>query len=207
MGGTSTTGSCKSITVQHDGVGNVNVTVRTEGLTHVDDDDDDSGDGSDDDGGDSGGGSEADDNAGRENVKMTSSTTFIRESILLHLKNVDSEKLGYLSMYMNGATGYEDIVVSATEPRYAPLADKLSPSDPLVGLVRTCPTISVPVINVVIEYDATSVNATAGGGKYPGTIPSGMTAICTSVTTSSAGKSYSTIAKKKTAMKHIVENW
>lgn len=196
------------MTVQYDGAGNVNVTVRTEGLTHIDEDEDSGGSGGDDD--DTGGGGDAgdtDDNAGRENVKMTSSTTFIRESILLHLKNVDSEKLSYLSMYMNGATGYEDIVVSATEPRYAPLADKLAPSDPLVGLVRTCPTISVPVINVVIEYDATSANATAGGSKYPGTIPSGMTAICTSVSTSSAGKSYSTIAKKKTAMKHIVENW
>lgn len=160
------------------------------------------------DGGDGGsGGGDSDNDNKRENVKMTSSTTFIRESILLHLTGVSAEQLGYLSMYMNGATGYEDIVVSATEPRYAPLADKMAPSDPLVGLVRTCPTISVPVINVVIEYDATSANATAGGSAYPGKIPTGMTAICTSVTTSNAGKSYSTIAKKKTAMKHIVENW
>lgn len=184
------------------------MTVRDEDLELIDDDTDDGSDGgSGGDGGDGGSGSDDDKDDKRENVKMTSSTTFIRESILLHLKNVTPEQLGYLSMYMNGATGFEDIVVSATEPRYAPLADKLAPSDPLVSLVRTCPTISVPVINVVIEYDATTANATAGGTTYPGSIPTGMTAVCTSVTTSNAGKSYSTVVKKKTTMKHIVENW
>lgn len=151
--------------------------------------DDGEGDGDGEGGGDEGGeegGSTMKPRPVRDVKSVSSSISIIKDNVLMHVKASEEQK-GYLSMYIGGATGFELIPQGTSgtgATTYTMLKNLMPPTNGLVSFCRANPTISLPVITVTISYTAKTADNVAGGQDYPGKVPSGMSAICTSVSSS-----------------------
>lgn len=180
-----------STTISNDGNGLITVSTRTEKLEKTPDEDT-----KDEEGGGSGGGEGEGGEGGEGGITMkprpvrdvksiSTSMAMVKDNVLLHI-NATEEQKGYLAMYIGGATGFELIPdgTSNGATTYTMLKNKLDPSNGLVNFCRMNPTINLPVITVTISYTAKVADNVAGGQDYPGKVPSGMSAICTSVTSS-----------------------
>ena len=196
-----------STSISDDGQGLITVSTRKEQLEKTpeeDTTDEGTGDGEGS-GGEGGGGEEGGSTMKPRPVRdvksISTSMAIVKDNVLLHI-NATEEQKGYLSMYIGGATGFELIPTGNNgngATTYTMLKNKLSPTDALVNFCRLNPTINLPVITVTISYTAKTADNVAGGQKYPGKVPSGMSAICTSVTSSPVSGN-----KRK---KSYVETW
>ena len=198
-----------STSISDDGQGLITVSTRTEQLEKTPDEDttdegtgEGDGEGS---GGEEGGGEEGGATMKPRPVRdvksISTSMAIVKDNVLLHI-NATEEQKGYLSMYIGGATGFELIPTGnngSGATTYTQLKNKLSPTDALVNFCRLNPTINLPVITVTISYTAKTADNVAGGQNYPGKVPQGMSAICTSVTSSPVSGN-----KRK---KSYVETW
>lgn len=181
-----------STSISDDGQGLITVSIRTEQLEKTADEDttdDGTGDG-DGEGGEGEGGEEGGSTMKPRPVRdvksVSSSISIIKDNVLMHVKASEEQK-GYLSMYIGGATGFELIPQGTSgtgATTYTMLKNLMPPTNGLVAFCRANPTISLPVITVTISYTAKTADNVAGGQDYPGKVPSGMSAICTSVSSS-----------------------
>lgn len=175
-----------STSISDDGAGILTVSVRKETLEKTPEEDttDEESGGEGEEGGEEGG-STMKPRPVRDVKSVSSSMSIIKDNVLLHI-NATEEQKGYLSMYIGGATGFELIPTGNNNgaTTYTQLKNLLSPTDSLVNFCRLNPTINLPVITVTISYTAKTADNVAGGQDYPGKVPAGMSAICTSVSSS-----------------------